>query len=123
MWDKVRNRREGKAAMTNQIPNKYADISFDLYPEYKTGKEQTLDMTDSLWWGEGWDHKSKDARYMIPKFLSGSDYSGTLVEKSNAQAFAEQSKGWTTQKRVQRSVSAGHHERSVRMAVHDESCS
>ena len=77
--------------MANQIPDKYIDIAFDLYPEYKTGKEQTLDPNDSLWWRKDWN-EGQDGRYIIPKLLFGSDYSGTLVEKSNAQAFAEQFK-------------------------------
>ena len=35
-------------------------------------------------------HQAKNGRYLVPQYLSGSDYSGTLVERSNAQKWGEE---------------------------------
>lgn len=34
--------------------------------------------------------KGRDGRYFVPEYLSGSDYSGSLVERSNVDAWREQ---------------------------------
>ena len=40
-------------------------------------------------WNSSW-RRTDGGRYMVPAYLSGSDYSGTLVERSNHDVWAEQ---------------------------------
>jgi hypothetical protein len=69
-----------------KIPDQYIDYSFDPVRRY-SGKIDTIDLESGLTWNN-WNSKP-EGRYVIPKYMSGSDYSGTLVEKSNCKAFVD----------------------------------
>ncbi len=55
--------------------------------------DQTVDLYDGdelagIRYGR-WNDNRKNGRYLLPEYLSGSDYSGSLVQKSNHKAFSE----------------------------------
>ena len=54
---------------------------------YSDGHYREATIADLDTYGH-WDH-DKNGRYLVPQYCSGSDYSGQLVEVSNAQAFSE----------------------------------
>lgn len=62
------------------------DLVFNLYTVTYGNRDDRDYLTT---YGSSWD-RTKSGRYFVPEYLSGSDYSGSLVERSNHKVWAEQ---------------------------------
>lgn len=61
------------------------DLVFNLATMYRFRS----DADDLTHYGSSWD-RTPTGRYIVPAYLSGSDYSGSLVERSNHKVWSEQ---------------------------------
>jgi hypothetical protein len=86
--------------------NDYMDQTFSTWPEYdpRTGKWSDTPKAFPDTYGD-WNHGGPHT-HGIPKYLSGSDYSGTLVERSNRDCWREDFAAGEDQWWVE--VSGGH---------------